>query len=80
MHATCIPKAADIDKHQFRTQLGASLGENDWRWHCERSYEMRLAGGRVHLFFIDTNPFVQRYYQTEWANFTGAPRPCFLLP
>lgn len=55
-------------------QLGASLGKRDWRWHCDRSYEVRLAGGRVHLFFIDTNPFVQRYYQTEWANFTGAAR------
>jgi hypothetical protein len=56
-------------------QLGSGLGSRDARWHCERSYEMKLAGGRVHLFFIDTNPFVMRYYDTEWANFTGGDGP-----
>lgn len=26
------------------------------------------------FFFIDTSPFVQKYYSTPWANFTGAHR------
>ena len=53
-------------------QLGSSLAGRDWRWNCKRSYERVLAGGRVHLFFIDTNPFVLKYYHKKWANATGA--------
>lgn len=64
----------------FLSQLGGALAGRDGRWHCGRSYEMQLAGGRVHLFFIDTNPFVMKYYDTEWANFTGgkASAACML--
>ena len=32
---------------------------------------MQLAAGDVEFFFIDTSPFVQKYYSTPWANFTG---------
>ena len=31
-----------------------SLSNRDPRWHCERSYSMLLAEGRLQLFFIDT--------------------------
>jgi hypothetical protein len=43
-------------------QLNISLANLDPRWHCERSYTHKTAGGRVELFFIDTSPFLQRYY------------------
>lgn len=33
---------------------------------------MQLADGEIDFFFIDTNPFVLKYYSTNWANFTGA--------
>ncbi|EIE18858.1 Metallo-dependent phosphatase, partial [Coccomyxa subellipsoidea C-169] len=46
-------------------------GDLDWRWNCERTFQMHLAGGDVEFFFIDTSPFVQKYYYTPWANFTG---------
>lgn len=52
-------------------QLDANLVERDWRWNCQRSFEMSLGGGMAELFFIDTNPFVQKYYDRPWANFTG---------
>ncbi|KAK9918475.1 hypothetical protein WJX75_004346 [Coccomyxa subellipsoidea] len=52
-------------------QMHMNLAERDWRWNCDRSFHMRLAGGDVDLFFIDTSPFVQKYYSTPWANFTG---------
>lgn len=43
-------------------QLNISLANLDPRWHCERSYTHKTAGGRVELFFLDTSPFIQRYY------------------
>ena len=55
-------------------QLGSALAGRDWRWNCGRTYERVLAGGRVHLFFIDTNPFVRKYHHQTWANATGALR------
>ena len=54
-------------------QLDATLVERDWRWNCHRSFEMTLGEGLVELFFIDTNPAVQTYYDRPWANFTGMP-------
>ena len=53
-------------------QMDNALAKRDARWKCGRTYEMLLAAGRVHLFFIDTSPFVQKYYERNWANFTGA--------
>jgi hypothetical protein len=51
--------------------MNKELVRRDWRWNCGRSYKMQLAGGRVDVFFIDTSPFVQKYYERNWANFTG---------
>ena len=36
---------------------------------------MTLGEGLVELFFIDTNPAVQKYYDRPWANFTGMVTP-----
>jgi hypothetical protein len=44
----------------------------DARWHLQRSYQLRLGGGRAELFFFDTSPFVQKYYETRWAERVGA--------
>ena len=53
-------------------QLDAALVAADARWHLQRSYQVRLAGGRAELFFFDTCPFVQKYYEAEWADRVGA--------
>ena len=60
-------------------QLDAALVERDWRWNCQRSFEVTLGGGLAELFFIDTNPAVQEYYDKPWANFTGTALICILL-
>ena len=52
-------------------QLDIGLTKRDTRWHCERSYQMRLAGGAAELFFIDTNPFIASYHNVSWANQLG---------
>ena len=44
----------------------------DARWHLQRAYQLPLAGSRAELFFFDTSPFVQKYYETAWANRIGA--------
>ena len=56
-------------------QLDATLVERDWRWNCQRSFEMTMGGGLAELFFIDTTPAVQKYYERPWANFTGMTPP-----
>lgn len=38
---------------------------------------MSLANGRVEMFFYDTVPFVQKYYQKKWATSIG--RCCLAL-
>lgn len=48
-------------------QLNMSLTNLDPRWHCERAYTHKAAGGRVELFFLDTSPFIQRYYNNSGA-------------
>ena len=53
-------------------QLDIGLTKRDPRWHCERSYQMQLAGGAAELFFIDTNPFISRYHNVSWADQLGA--------
>lgn len=52
--------------------MNIDLGARDWRWNCNRTFSMQLADGEIDFFFIDTNPFVLKYYSTNWANFTGA--------
>lgn len=52
-------------------QLSWELGARDKRWFCQRAFQKSFANGRVDMFFYDTVPFVQRYYQTKWAASTG---------
>ena len=59
----------------MRAQLGARLPQRDVRWFCRRRFTRSLAGGAVELFFYDTAPFVQYYYNREWANNRGARIP-----
>lgn len=59
-------------------QLSWQLSQQDKRWCCERSYQKILANGKAELFFYDTVPFVQRYYQKKWANSIGRCRFCSL--
>ena len=35
-------------------ELSVALANQDPRWHCERSYSLTLAGGRVEIFMVDT--------------------------
>ena len=65
-------------------QLDAEVVNRDWRWNCQRTFERRLGGGLAELFFIDTSPAVQKYYNQPWANFTGRGRwhpswPCMTV-
>ena len=55
----------------MRLQLDVGLPKRDPRWHCERSFQMRLAGGAAELFFIDTSPFITSYHNVSWANQLG---------
>jgi tartrate-resistant acid phosphatase type 5 len=52
-------------------QLDVGLAARDARWHCERSYQLTLAGGEVDLFFIDTTPWVSKYSEEIWAGNRG---------
>ena len=64
----------------FLLQLDANLVARDWRWNCQRTFEMSIGGGLADLFFIDTNPFVEKYYEQPWANFTGMLLPFMASP
>lgn len=57
-------------------QLDVLLREWDLRWHCERSFSLTLADGRVEIFFIDTSPGVASYRMAPWA---VNPGPAFAL-
>ena len=59
-------------------QLGSALINRDPRWHCERQYQLRLAGGQVDIFFLDTTPFIEKYLdreskKVEWNKYEGEP-------
>lgn len=54
-------------------QLDVALWEQDWRWHCERNFKLSLGGGKLDLFFIDTNPGISEYQTAVFANHTGGP-------
>ncbi|KAI3463560.1 hypothetical protein Pfo_020223 [Paulownia fortunei] len=41
-------------------QLSPLLKKRDRRWNCQRSYIVRA--GFVHIFFVDTSPFVNNYF------------------
>ena len=53
-------------------QLSAELAARDARWSVRRARTLSLLGGAVDLFFYDTTPFVQYYYDREWASNPGA--------
>lgn len=67
-HGPCVLMAAPLP---CLLQLGVELMHRDARWHCERSYTETFADGRVQLFFIDTNPFIAMYRDTDWARYDG---------
>ena len=68
-HLSCVDAPVDP---VYCAQLDAALVAADARWHLQRSYQVLLAGGRAELFFFDTCPFVQKYYEAEWADRVGA--------
>ncbi|KAK9826179.1 hypothetical protein WJX81_004719 [Elliptochloris bilobata] len=73
-HAESEPPGCSTAGREFYSplhQLDTALVAADARWHLQRSYQLVMAGGRVDLFFIDTSPFVQKYYDTEWADRIG---------
>ena len=59
-------------------QLSWELAARDKRWFRQRSFQKSFADGRVDMFFYDTVPFVQRYYQEKWATNIGRCNPWFL--
>ncbi|GFP85756.1 purple acid phosphatase 3 [Phtheirospermum japonicum] len=58
------PWYAILGNHDYHgnteAQLNPLLRKRDRRWNCHRSYVVR--SGIVHIFFIDTNPFVNKYF------------------
>lgn len=56
------------------TQLAAEVRQRDSRWHCRRSRVLSLADGALDIFMYDTTPFVQYYYDRDWASNPGGVR------
>ncbi|GAB4819676.1 hypothetical protein N2152v2_006722 [Parachlorella kessleri] len=56
---------------QGNALLDVRLRQRDSRWHCERSFSLSLAGGRVDIFFIDTTPMNDLYLSKPWADNKG---------
>ncbi|KAK6123777.1 hypothetical protein DH2020_042474 [Rehmannia glutinosa] len=58
------PWYAILGNHDYHgdteAQLSPLLRKRDNRWNCHRSFILRA--GIVHIFFIDTNPFVNKYF------------------
>ncbi|KAL1201114.1 Purple acid phosphatase 7 [Cardamine amara subsp. amara] len=67
---------AVLGNHDYRgnveAQLSQVLTQKDWRWFCRRSFV--LSSGMVEFFFVDTNPFVGKYFTDpgdhtyDWSN------------
>ncbi|KAG5411555.1 hypothetical protein IGI04_007874 [Brassica rapa subsp. trilocularis] len=65
-----------LGNHDYRgnvsAQLSQVLTQKDWRWFCRRSFV--LCSGMVEFFFVDTNPFVKKYFTDpedhtyDWSN------------
>ncbi|CAF1919775.1 BnaC02g34120D [Brassica napus] len=65
-----------LGNHDYRgnvsAQLSQVLTQKDWRWFCRRSFV--LCSGMVEFFFVDTNPFVRKYFTDpedhtyDWSN------------
>ncbi|KAH7441916.1 hypothetical protein KP509_03G061900 [Ceratopteris richardii] len=55
------------------SQMSSELVKRDLRWHCRREFEVHhspcskneLCKGSVDLFFIDTTPFVDEYWDSN---------------
>ncbi|PIN19870.1 Purple (tartrate-resistant) acid phosphatase [Handroanthus impetiginosus] len=64
------PWYAVLGNHDYHgntmAQLSPSLKMHDKRWNCHRSYIVQA--GFVHVFFVDTSPFVNKYFVTHPAN------------
>ena len=63
---SCLPE----EKIRHRSplhEMDKRLRERDWRWFCERFYIYR-ANDNVEFFFIDTNPFIEEYFNRSWAH------------
>jgi len=65
-----------LGNHDYRgdalAQLSPSLRNKDHRWQCERSFILKYTicphglqsgGGSADLFFVDTTPFVDHYWE-----------------
>lgn len=52
-------------------QLGAYGRQRDPRWHGARNQVVRLLGGSVELFLLDSNPSISSYGTRCWASFEG---------
>lgn len=51
--------------------MDVALRTRDPRWHCERTFELSLGEGKADIFFIDTSPFIEAYYNYSWAGQLG---------
>lgn len=58
-------------RKRLLVQVGSSIRVHDTRWHCARQYTQTLLNGVIELFYIDTSPFIQSYYETSWAKYKG---------
>ncbi|KAI3455115.1 hypothetical protein Pfo_011778 [Paulownia fortunei] len=76
------PWYAVLGNHDYHgnaeAQLSPLLRKRDRRWNCYRSYIVRA--GFLHIFFVDTSPFVTKYFaKVNKFNWKGVlPRDRYL--
>ncbi|XP_010553460.1 PREDICTED: purple acid phosphatase 7-like [Tarenaya hassleriana] len=55
-----------LGNHDYMGDAGAQLSDvlakKDKRWFCRRSFVLATAKGLVEFFFVDTTPFVDKYF------------------
>ncbi|EFN52556.1 hypothetical protein CHLNCDRAFT_138537 [Chlorella variabilis] len=66
-----MPRCKYSPLHQMNLALASR--ESSRRWHLKRTYTESFADGKVQLFFVDTSPFILRYYDksNSWSRCTG---------